>query len=161
MAETDIPAPADLWYLEDHVPGQTWEFGPILVEEKEIIEFARRYDPQVFHMDPEGAKKTSFGGLVASGWLTACLAMRLIVEGRLLHMANMGSPGIDEVRWLKPVRPGDRLSVKITLLEVRRSRSKPDRGIIRGLVEIMNQRGEVVTSWKGMNMVRTRTPFPA
>lgn len=154
----DATQPASLWYLEDHVPGSVWQFGSILVEEKEIIEFAKRYDPQVFHTDPEGARKTAFGGLVASGWHTAGLAMRLIVEHRLSHVANLGSPGIDEVRWWKPVRPGDRLSVRMTILETRRSESKPDRGIVRGSIEVINQTGEVVMSWKGVNIVRCRNP---
>jgi acyl dehydratase len=143
--------------FEDNVPGSVYELGSITVDENEIIEFAKRYDPQVFHTDPEAAKKTSFGGLVASGWHTAAMAMRIIVDHRLSHLANVGSPGVDELRWLKPVRPGDVLSVRVTILEARRSRSKPDRGVVRGLVEVMNQSGEVVTSWKGVNIVLCRS----
>lgn len=144
-------------YLEDHVPGSVYEFGSIEVDEKEIVDFASRYDPQVFHTDPEAAKKTSFGGLVASGWHTATLAMRLLVDHRLSHLANLGSPGVDELRWLRPVRPGDKLSIRLTILEVRPSESKPDRGVVKGLVEVLNQAGEVVTSWKGVNIVLRRT----
>ena len=140
-------------YLEDHVPGSIYEFGSIVVDEKAIVDFASHYDPQVFHTDPEAAKKTSFGGLVASGWHTAALAMRLLVDHRLSHLANLGSPGVDELRWLKPVRPGDELSVRLTILDVRSSESKPDRGVVKGLVEVLNQAGEVVTSWKGVNIV--------
>jgi acyl dehydratase len=148
-------------YLEDHLPGSVYLFGSVLVEEQEILDFARRYDPQVFHTDPEAAKETSFGGLVASGWHTAALAMRLIVDHRVSRVKNVGSPGVDELRWLKPVRPGDTLSVRLTILEARPSRSKPDRGIIRALVEVLNQNGEVVTSWKGMNIVlRRNAPSP-
>jgi acyl dehydratase len=143
-------------YLEDHVPGSVHRFGSILVEEKEIIDFARTYDPQVFHVDPEKAKGTSFGGLVASGWHTVAMAMRLLVDHRLSRMANLGSPGVDELRWLKPVRPGDVLSVRLTIMEVRRSQSKPDRGIVRALVEVLNHDGEVVTTWKGVNIVLCR-----
>lgn len=143
-------------YLEDHVPGSVYSFGSILVEEQEIRDFARRYDPQVFHTDPEAAKETSFGGLVASGWHTAALAMRLIVDHRVSRVKNLGSPGVDELRWLKPVRPGDRLSVRITIMETRRSQSKPDRGVVKTLVEVLNQNGEVVTSWKGLNIVLCR-----
>ena len=143
-------------YLEDHVPGSVYRFGSVLVEEKEIVDFAKTYDPQVFHVDPEAAKRTSFGGLVASGWHTVALAMRLLVDHRLSRMANLGSPGVDELRWLKPVRPGDILSVRLTIMEVRRSQSKPDRGIVRGFVEVLNNSGEVVTTWKGVNIVLCR-----
>jgi acyl dehydratase len=143
-------------YFEDHLPGSVYLFGSVLVEEREILDFAKRYDPQVFHTNSEAAKKTSFGGLVASGWHTVALAMRLIVDHRLTLVPNLGSPGVDELRWLKPVRPGDVLSVRLTIIEARRSQSKPDRGIVRVLVEVLNQAGEVVTSWKGMNIVRCR-----
>ena len=140
-------------YFEDHVPGSVDAFGSVLVEEQEMLDFAKRYDPQVFHTDPEAAKKTSFGGLVASGWHTVALAMRLIVDHRFSRTANLGSPGVDELRWLKPVRPGDILSVRLTVMEARPSRSKPDRGIVTALVEVLNQNKEVVTTWKGVNIV--------
>jgi len=144
-------------YLEDHVPGSVYRFGSIRVEEKEIVDYAKRYDPQVFHVDPEAAGRGPFGGLVASGWHTASLAMRLLVDHWLSRMANLGSPGIDELRWLKPVRPGDTLSVRLTIMEARRSQSKPDRGVVRGLVEVLNESGEVVTTWKGVNIVLCRS----
>jgi len=147
-------------YLEDHLPGSVQVMGSVKVTEEEIIAFAKRYDPQVFHVDPEAAKKTPFGGLVASGWHTVALAMRLIVDNRLSRVKNVGSPGAEEVRWLKPVRPGDTLTVKATIVEARRSRSKPDRGVIKALIEISNQAGEVVTSWKGVNIVLCRTVAP-
>ncbi|MGD0237562.1 MAG: MaoC family dehydratase [Syntrophorhabdales bacterium] len=138
------------------MPGSVYQFGSIPVEEKDIVDFAERYDPQVFHVDPEAAKRTSFGGLVASGWHTVALAMRLLVDHRLSRMANLGSPGVDDLRWLKPVRPGDILSVRLTILEARRSQSKPDRGIVRGLIEVLNYSGEVVATWKGVNIVLCR-----
>ena len=153
-AERNEPL-ADL-YFEDHLPGSVYHVGSVLVTEEEIVAFAKRYDPQVFHTDPEAAKKTSFGGLVASGWHTVALAMRLIVENRLNRVKNLGSPGVDEVRWLKPVRPGDILSVRATIVEARRSQSKPDRGIVKALVEVSNQRGEVTARWKGINIVLCR-----
>lgn len=99
--------------FEDFVPGSVRTFGSVLVTEKEIVEFARHYDPQVFHSDPVAARKTVYGGPVASGWHTAAMAMRLIVEHYLCRVVSVGSPGVDEVRWLKPVRPGDRLSVRV------------------------------------------------
>jgi acyl dehydratase len=146
----------DTKYFEDHVAGSSSEFGSVLVEEQEIVEFARRYDPQVFHVDPEAAGKPSFAGLVASGLHTVALATRMIVDNELSRTANLGSPGFDELRWWKPVRPGDVLSVRRTITETRRSRSKPDRGVVKSLVEVFNQRGEVVTSWKGAIIVRCK-----
>jgi acyl dehydratase len=154
----DANTSGEMRYFEDHVPGSTHEFGSVLVEEREIIDFARRYDPQIFHTDPVEAKKTSFGGLVASGWHTVALATRMIVDNDLSKVVNLGSPGIDELHWWKPVRPGDVLSVRLTITEARRSRSKPDRGVVKGFIEVINQRAEVVTSWKGANMVRCRHP---
>ena len=145
-----------MWYFEDHVVGSVFQFGSILVEEEEMIAFAKRYDPQTFHMDPEAAKKTPFGGIIASGWLTGSLSMRLVVEHRLSRVANIGSPGIDDVRWWKPVRPGDTLSARLTIIETRRSQSKPDRGIVKSSIEVLNQSGEVVMSWKGTNIVLCR-----
>ena len=154
----DVAPPGGMLYFEDHVVGSGWEFGSILVDEKEMIAFAKQYDPQVFHANPEAAKKTAFGGLIASGWHTGSLAMRLIVDHRLSRVANLGSPGIDEVRWWKPVRSGDMLSVRLAILEKRRSQSKPDRGIVKLSIEVLNQSGEVVMSWKGTNIVLCRNP---
>jgi len=142
--------------FEDFVPGSVRTSGTVLVTEEEIIEFAKRYDPQVFHTDPVAARESIYGGLVASGWHTAAMAMRLIVENYLSGVASVGSPGVDEVRWLKPVRPGDKLSVRVTVLEARRSESKPDRGIVRSLVEVLNQDMAVVMSFKGVTMVLCR-----
>jgi acyl dehydratase len=142
--------------FEDYVPGSVRTFGSVLVKEEEIIEFARRYDPQVFHTDPVEARKTVYGGLVASGWHTAAMAMRLIVEHYLSHVASVGSPGVDELRWLKPVRPGDRLSVRVSVLEARRSESKPDRGVVRSLVEVLNQDMALVMTFKGVNILLCR-----
>lgn len=148
--------PVEKRYFEDYEEGSVHEFGSITVEEEEIVSFGRRYDPQVFHMDPVKAKETAFGGLIASGWLTAALAMRMIVDHYLSHTASLGSPGVDELRWLKPVRPGNRLSLRIRIVETRRSQTKPDRGIVGSLVEVLNQDHEIVMSWKGMNMLQCR-----
>lgn len=138
------------------MPGSVRTSGTVLVTEEEIIEFAKRYDPQVFHTDPVAARDSIYGGLVASGWHTAAMAMRLIVENYLSGVASVGSPGVDEVRWLQPVRPGDRLSVRVTVLEARRSESKPDRGIVRSLVEVLNQDMALVMSFKGVNIMLCR-----
>ena len=102
--------PVEDRYFEDYVPGEVHEFGSIGVKEAEMIDFARRFDPQPFHTDPEKAKKSMFGALIASGWFTASLAMRLKVDHFISHVASLGSPGVDELRWLKPVRPGDTIS---------------------------------------------------
>ncbi len=156
MSTATFTVPVENRYFEDYVAGSVHEFGPITVEEAEIIEFARRYDPQVFHTDPEAAKHTMYGGLIASGWHTAGLMMRLLVDHYLSHVASLGSPGVDELRWLRPVRPGDELSVRVTVVETRRSNSKPDRGIIRPFVEVINQNGEVVMTVKAVNFLLCR-----
>jgi acyl dehydratase len=136
------------------------EFGSIRVDEAELIEFARRYDPQPFHIDADAAAKGAFGGLIASGWHTGSLMMRLLVEHYLSPVSGLGSPGLDEVRWLAPVRPGDTLSARVTILETRRSQSKPDRGLVRAKMEVLNQRREVVMSMKALNFTLCR-PAPS
>ena len=143
-------------YFEDYVPGSVHELGTISISEADIVEFARRYDPQPFHTDPEAARHTQFGGLIASGWQTAGLMMRLAVDRYLSDVASLASPGVDELRWTQPVRPGDALSVRATVLEARPSASKPDRGLVRTLFEVRNQRGEMVMTVKGMNMLKRR-----
>jgi acyl dehydratase len=153
---SDTTPPAVPRYFEDYIVGAAHEFGSIAVEEAEIIAFARRFDPQPFHLDPQAAKESIFGGLIASGWHTASMMMRLVVDHYLTHTTSLGSPGVDELRWIKPVRPGDMLSVRATILEATRSRSKPDRGLVRTLVEVLNQRGEVVMSLKAMNLIYCR-----
>jgi acyl dehydratase len=143
-------------YFEDYLPGAVHEFGSVTISEAEIIEFARRFDPQPFHIDPEAAKQSAFGGLIASGWHTASLTMRLLVDNYVSRVASLGSPGVDEIRWRRPVRPGDTLSVRVTITESKLSRSKPDQGTIRSYVELLNQHREVVMTWKGMGLFRCR-----
>jgi acyl dehydratase len=144
-------------YFEDYQVGMVDEFGDVHVTAEEIVEFARRYDPQAMHIDAEAAARGPFGGLIASGWHTAAMIMRLFVENYLSKVATLPSPGIDELRWTRPVRPGDRLRVRVTVTEARRSQSKPDRGMVRSLVEVLNQNGEVVMTQRPMNLVRCRT----
>ena len=155
MERSSFGIPRDDRYFEDYVPGTVSRFGAAHVTQEEMIRFAERYDPQVFHTDPEGAKKTAFGALVASGWLTGALSMRIRVE-HFLPGSNQGSPGIDEVRWTRPVYAGDTLSLRVSVLAKRRSRSKPDRGIVHATVEVLNQHEQVVMSWKGMTNVLCR-----
>ena len=143
-------------YFEDYLPGSVHEFGSAEVEESEIIEFAKRFDPQEFHIDPEAAARGPFGGLIASGWHTGALMMRMFVDNYLSKASSLGSPGIDELRWLRPVRPGDTLRVRATVLETKRSQSKPDRGVVWTLAEVLNQNGEVVMSVKAMTLIRCR-----
>ena len=131
-------------YFEDFQVGEVVELGSRGLTQDEIIAFAREYDPQPFHVDPERAKDTFFAGLAASGWHTAATYMRLLVDALLNHTVSMGSPGLDEVRWLKPVRPGDVLQARFTVVEMTASRSRPQMGIIRGKGEVTNQDGDLV-----------------
>jgi acyl dehydratase len=156
MATPDFPTRIDQRYFEDYAPGLVVEYGSLALDADEIVAFGRRYDPQVFHVDAERAAQGPVGGLIASGWQTAALMMRLLVDHFLSSVASLGSPGVDELRWLAPVRPGDALSIRVTVIEARRSRSKPDRGLIRTLIEVLNQRREVVMTLKGMTMMLCR-----
>ena len=126
------------------------------VTEEEILAFARRYDPQPFHVDAKAAGDSIYGGLIASGWMTASLAMRMMVDHYISVPASMGSPGMDELRWLQPVRPGDRLHMQVTVLEARPSQSKPDRGAILFLWEVLNQNAQTVMTLKGWGLYRRR-----
>jgi acyl dehydratase len=132
------------YYFEDFEPGQVFELGTRTVTEAEIVEFAERWDPQPFHLDPEAAEKTVFGGLIASGWHTGAMWMRLYVDTMLDGPASMGSPGIEELRWLAPVRPGDTLHGRLTVLETTPSERRPDRGTVRIRGEMVNQDGVTV-----------------
>jgi acyl dehydratase len=143
-------------YFEDYVEGDVHDCGSIAVDADEIVSFAKRYDPQTFHTDPEAAKQTMFGGLIASGWQTCGLMMKLFADNYLTHIASLASPGVDELRWLKPVRPGDRLSVRVTVLKAVPSKSKPDRGAVTSLVEVFNQAEELVMTMKPVNIIARR-----
>ncbi|MHB8765478.1 MAG: MaoC family dehydratase [Deferrisomatales bacterium] len=156
MAEDKFRAPIDDRYLEDYEVGSIHSFGPIVADEGEIAAFAAKFDPQSIHLDPAAAGKSIFGGIIASGWHTASLMMRLFVDHYLTHAASLSSPGVDELRWLKPVRPGDALTLNVTVTQATRSRSKPDRGMLHSFIEMTNQRGEVVMTMKAMNLVGCR-----
>ena len=157
MSNSTLSPPAEDRYFEDYVPGSVYEFGSTVMEEKEMIDFATRYDPQAFHIDPDAARKSVFGDLIASGWHTGAVSMRLIVDHYLSRVASLGSLGVDELRWLKPVRPGDTLSLRVTVLKVKRSRSKPDRGVVRSFVEVLNQAREVVMTRQAVGIMLCRT----
>ena len=143
-------------YWEDFEVGESTELGSHSITEAEILAFARKYDPQPFHTDPEAARRSIFGGLIASGWHTCALMMRLSVEAnRREEAAATGSPGLDACRWLKPVRPGDTLTGRTEVLETWPSRGKPI-GFVRRRVELINQHGEAVVSIVGITMYRRR-----
>jgi acyl dehydratase len=143
-------------YLEDFHVGDVTEVGPVEVGEEEIVEFASRYDPQPFHVDPEAAKESVYGGLIASGWHTAALFMGMFVRAVLLDSASLGSPGVEELRWLAPVRPGDVLRGRSTILDVRVSEKDPRRGSVFSQSEVRNQDGVVVMTLRARGLFARR-----
>jgi acyl dehydratase len=132
------------------------ELGSHRITAESIVAFARDYDPQPFHVDAEQGARSVFGGLIASGWQTASIYMRLLVDGVISDTVSMGSPGVEDLRWLLPVRPGDTLHARLTVLETRASRSKPDRGAVTQLGEVLNQRGEIVMTMRGVGIFGRR-----
>jgi acyl dehydratase len=143
-------------YWEDFRVGDVLAMGSHTFGEEEIIAFARQYDPQPFHTDPVAAKESFFKGLIASGWHTVAIAMRLTVQSYLTRAASLGSPGVDNVRWLAPVRPGDTISFRRVVLDSRASASKPGVGLVRSRVEALNQDGETVMTFEGWGMFGRR-----
>lgn len=143
-------------FFEDFPPGETAEYGDRTVSREEIIAFAARYDPQPMHLDETAAAKTLLGGLAASGWHTACLLMRMNTDHMLRDSTSMGAPGIDELKWLRPVHPGDRLRVRRATLEARPSNSRPEMGLVSFLFEVLNQRGETVMTQRNTIMFGRR-----
>jgi acyl dehydratase len=143
-------------FYEDFVPGWKFENGPRTLSADDITSFAGQWDPQAFHTDAEAARASPFGGLVASGWHTACVGMRLMCDGYLTDSSCAGSPGIEEIKFLKPVRPGDALRFRAEVLEARPSQSRPDRGIVRWRWELLNQKSEIVLSMLGTQMFLRR-----
>lgn len=158
LGRTDFAAPIDERYFEDYLAGETYEYGHLTMTEAEILEFAARFDPQRIHTDKAYAEAGPFAGLIASGWHTAGLAMRLLVDHYLSHCASLASPGLDEIRWPAPTRPGDTLRLRVTIAQTRPSRSKPDRGLIVTHGAVINQDEVVVMTYKAMNMMARRTP---
>jgi acyl dehydratase len=143
-------------YFEDFQPGAVFELGSVEMTRERILSFAREFDPQPFHVDEEAARNSIYGGLIASGWHTCSSYMRLFVDGVLGRAASLGSGGLEEVRWLKPVRPGDVLRGRYTVVEVSPSRRKPDRGTVHSLAEMFNQDGTLVMSFQGTNLFTRR-----
>ena len=147
-------------FFEDFRPGDVTDTGSVTVTREEILAFGRQFDPQPFHVDEEAARRSPYGGLIASGWHTAALCMRLIVGLLGPGSGSLGSPGVDELRWLKPVRPGDVLSVHVEVLEAIPSRSKPDRGLVKLRYTTRNQNGEDVMTMIALGLVLRRPEIP-
>jgi acyl dehydratase len=158
LSEDDFTVGAAERYFEDYSAGAVYEYGYAGVSEADIVAFAERFDPQPIHTDARFADGGPFGGLIASGWHTASIAMRLVVDHYLPRAASLGSPGVDELRWTAPVRPGDSLRLRTTTLETRVSRSRPDRGLIRTRAELVNQDDQIVLSLVAMNLIKLRNP---
>lgn len=143
-------------YFEDVEEGEVREFGSFTVSEAEIVEFAEQYDPQPFHVDPEAAEESFYGGLIASGWHTACCCMRLLVDGFFADAASMGATGLESLHWYKPVRPGDNIHVSNEIVDVRVSESRDDRGYIKNRTVGENEAGEEVIAWTATNILARR-----
>lgn len=143
-------------YWEDFQVGQVREFGSMTLSQDEIIEFAEKFDPQRFHVNPASAEKTIFKGIIASGWHTCSLMMKMMCDEYVLRSSSLGSPGLENIKWLKPVRPGDTLRMRTTVLASRLMESKPHIGLIHTLWECLNQNNEVVTSMDGWGMFLKR-----
>lgn len=143
-------------YWEDFKVGETREIGSHRFSEQEIIDFARQFDPQPFHVDPVAARESFYGTLIASGWHTCAVAMRFMVEGVVNRSRSLGSPGLDNIRWLAPVKAGDTIVYRSTVLETRASRSRPDAGLVRSRWEAFNQDGVLVMSMEGWGMFGRR-----
>ncbi len=149
-------AEAQVRYADDYRPGEIFELGYYDVAAEEIVEFAKKYDPQPFHVDEAAARNTIHGGLISSGWLTGIIMLKLMREGFICPETSMGSPGHDELRWLKPVRPGDRLHGRVEVHDVRISKSRPEMGFVNNTATLTNQKGELVFSMKSAAIFKTR-----
>jgi acyl dehydratase len=144
-------------YFEDIVVGSKAAFGSYAVTRKEVIEFAQQYDPQPFHLDDEAAAQTHFGRLSASGWHTCAMTMAMLVENlKATKQAGLGSPGVDELRWLKPVYPGDTLRCETEVIEKTQSRSRPEMGSFRSKLVVFNQHDEIVMRFMSIGLIRVR-----
>lgn len=143
-------------YLEDLQIGETWTSAKQTLSAEDVIDFGRKFDPQPFHTDPEAAKSSPFGGLIASGWHLAALAMKLCVGARLFGETPIVGVGADELRWLQPVRPGDTVFVQRELVEIQSIPDRPRRGIAKARIDLINQRGEIVMRLYGLSSIPRR-----
>jgi acyl dehydratase len=156
LGDADFTAPIDDRWFEDYNAGSVYEYGHRIVTADQIVDFARQFDPQPIHIDAAYAAGGPFGGLIASGWHIASVFTRMFVDHYLSHVSSLASPGVDEVRWPVPVRPGDRLRMRVTILQARRSASKPDRGIVHTRGELFNQDEQVAFHQVAVNFLRCR-----
>jgi acyl dehydratase len=143
-------------YFEDFQPGAVNDYGPRLVTREEIVAFAAEFDPQPMHLDEEAGRASMLGGLAASGWHTCCLMMRMAADGFVLNSASMGAPGVDEVRWLAPLRPGSRISLRTTVLDTRVSSSRPEMGFVKILFEVTDDTGTLLMTLKSSAIMGRR-----
>lgn len=150
-----LPVPL---HWEDFEVGSVRRFGAYAVTREAVLAFARDFDPQPFHLDDDAARVSMFGKLAASGWHTCAMAMRIMCDGYLLDSSSLGSPGIDQLRWLKPVFPGDTLGVRLEVLESRPMNSRPDVGLVRFAWSVLNQNADSVMTMEGWGMFRRRHP---
>ena len=146
------------YYWEDFKAGETFPMGERRIEKDEVMAFARDFDPQPFHIDEAAAGQSMYGGLIASGWHTVALVMRMMCDSYLNQSVSLGSPGVDNVRWLKPVRPGDTIRAQRTVVEARASQSRPDMGLVKSRWEVFNQHSELVMTMEGYGMFQRRNP---
>ena len=156
MPASTFAAPLESRYFEDYEPDTVHEFGSVVVEEAEVLEFAQRYDPQPFHTNPEAAKQSPYGGLIASGLHTLSFGFRLLIDTGVFADCSLGSPGIEKIRWLLPVRPGDILRIEAEVVAMRPSSSNPGRGILTMDYMVINQRGETVLTMEAIHFLRRR-----
>jgi acyl dehydratase len=158
LGDADFKAPIDDRYFEDYEPGAVYEYGHLSVTEAEILDFAEQFDPQPIHTDLGYAATGPFHGLIGSGWQSGSLTMRLLADHYISRVASLASPGLDELRWQVPLRPGDSLRLRAEVLQARRSRSKPDRGIVTTRAQLLNQDDGCPISFTAMNFIRLRDP---
>lgn len=158
MTTPQLPVPIGERCFEDYVPGVVYEYGPVRLTEAEIIDFAQKYDPQDIHTNPQKAASGPFGGLIASGWHTVSVVMRIYSENYISSAATLAPPSVDELRWLKPVRPGDSLRIRASVLESERSLSNPRLGLVRVMIEVSNLHNEIAMTMKIANFLPRRHP---
>ncbi|EPD66887.1 MaoC family dehydratase [Streptomyces sp. HGB0020] len=156
LSDTDFAVPIEDRYFEDYVPGAVYVYGSVTMTEEDILRFAREFDPQGIHTDQQAALRGPYQGLIASGWHTCAVMMRMYADHYISKVGSLASPGIDELRWVRPVRPGDSLSLRTTVRESRISRSKPDRGLVHTGIEVLNQHGEAVLTMTAVNFLLRR-----
>lgn len=160
MNQIDLPAASPRLHWEDFVVGQVREFGRCEVTREAVLDFARQFDPQPFHLDDAAAARSLFGRLAASGWHTCAMAMRMMCDGYLLQSASLGSPGIERLTWPAPVFPGDVLRMRITVVETRPLASRPSVGLVRNRTEVLNQNDETVLTMEGAGFFARRASAP-